>query len=599
MSESKRSKLPANVQWKPQHIYPNHQAYDKDCQWIQGKLDELQHLFARFGEGKDIVLKGLALYSEVCERISKAYTYAQVILNTDNSNSESQAVFALANMVYVQVSTVVSALNPALLSLSKKTLKAYIADPDFADYDKLLKDCEVQRPHTLSREMESMLAAAGEIFDAPSNIYTMLSQVDMKLGKVRNEEGKTVDLTNALFGSLMESSERSVRKGAFERMMKTYASYSNAFAASYIASVKKDVFLARAHHYSGALEAALQPNQIPVEVYENLLDAVHDALPVLNAYCELRKTALNIPAVHLYDLYVPMVEAAKVTMTYDEAYEKLLTAVAPLGADYQQVVKEAKDAGWIDVYETPNKTTGAYSNGMAYSVHPYVLLNYRPEIDGLLTLAHEMGHAMHSYYSNHTQPFIKSPYTIFVAEVASTCNEVLTIQSLRKQYAGNKAVQTMLIGRLLEGFRTTVFRQTLFAEFERNAHRMEEAGTPLTGEALNDMYYQLYKQYYGKSCVVDKLIANEWMRIPHFYSSFYVYQYATGFCAAVALADNILNGGEDAVKAYRTFLTLGNSRTPIDALKVAGVDMSTAEPIVHAMDVFAELLADFSELMNS
>ena len=421
----------------------------------------------------------------------------------------------------------------------------------------------------------------------------MLTDVDMSLGKVKGEDGKMVELTHARYGSMLESPDRSVRKAAYERMMKAYGAYGSTFAATYAGNVKSDVFMAKAHGYQSAREAALYPDDIPVSVYDNLLKAVHEALPVLHAYCGMRKEAFNIPTVHMYDLYAPMTKDFQMKLTFDEAYELLLEAVAPLGRDYQDVVRSAKDGGWIDVYENKGKTTGAYSNGSAYGVHPYVLLNFRPELDGLLTLAHEMGHAMHSYYSNHTQPFIKSDYTIFVAEVASTCNEVLTINALRKKFAGNQAAQQALIGRLLEGFRTTVFRQTMFAEFEMKAHAMEEAGQPLTRESLNAMYYDLNKQYYGGGCRVDKVVENEWMRIPHFYRSFYVYKYATSFCAAVALADKILHGTPEDVAAYRRFLTLGGSMSPIEELKTVGIDMSTPAPIEAALDVFASLLADF------
>ena len=308
--------------------------------------------------------------------------------------------------------------------------------------------------------------------------------------------------------------------------------------------MKADVFNAHTHGYASARQAALYPDDIPESVYDNLLAAIHDALPTLHAYCGMRKQAFGIPTVHMYDLYAPMQRGFDAKLSFEEAYDLLLEGVAPLGEDYVEVVRKAKDSRWIDVYETPNKTTGAYSSGGGYGVHPYVLLNFRPELDGLLTLAHEMGHAMHSYYSNAAQPYAKSDYTIFVAEVASTCNEVLTIHALRKKYAGNKAAQMALIGQLLEGFRTTVFRQAMFAEFEMKAHAMEEAGEPLTRESLSNMYYALNKQYYGGGCRVDKLIENEWMRIPHFYNSFYVYKYATGFCAAVALANRILHGAK-------------------------------------------------------
>ena len=598
MSQLLRKDIPLHQQWDPSHIYAAQEDWEKDFTWIKDNIPTLAAYAGKLHEGRDTVLGALRLYAEMGEHFSRLYTYASISLNTDNSDPFYQGVAARAGSLYAQFAAAAAFLSPELLTLSAETLQGYIADPDFADFDTLLKDLERMRPHTLSTEMETLLASAQEALGAPGNIYDMLTDVDMKLGKVKGEDGKMVELTHARFGSMLESSNRSVRRAAYERMMKAYAAYGSTFAATYSSNVKSDVFNARSHGYKTAREAAMYPDDIPVSVYDNLLSAIHDALPTLHAYCGLRKRAFDIPTVHMYDLYAPMEKGFDSKMNFDEAYELLLEGVAPLGEDYVDVVRKAKDSRWIDVFETPNKTTGAYSSGGAYGVHPYVLLNYRAELDGLLTLAHEMGHAMHSYYSNKTQPFAKSDYTIFVAEVASTCNEVLTISALRKKYAGNKAAQMALIGRLLEGFRTTVFRQSMFAEFELKAHEMEEAGQPLTRESLCAMYYDLNKTYYGGGCRVDKVVENEWMRIPHFYRSFYVYKYATGFCAAVALANKILNGGEEAVKAYRTFLTLGGSMSPIEELKVAGVDMSTPEPVVSALDTFAELLADFSEMMD-
>ena len=588
-----RKDVPAQAKWQTSHVYASQEDWEKDFQWIQEKAKELAAYAGTLKNGKDVVLSLLKTYAEANEHLSRLYTYASCNLNVDNGDSFYQGVMARAQSLYAQYSAAVAFLSPELLKLPKATLKSYIADPDFADFDTILKDLERMRPHTLSSEVETLLASGQEVFGATGNVYDMLTDVDMSLGKVRDESGKQVELTHARYGSMLESPNRAVRKAAYERMMKAYGAYGSTFAATYAGNVKGDVFLARAHVYQSAREAALYPDDIPVSVYDNLLKAVHEALPVLHAYCGMRKEAFNIPTVHMYDLYAPMTKDFQMKLTFDEAYELLLEAVAPLGKDYQDVVRSAKDGGWIDVYETKGKTTGAYSNGSAYGVHPYVLLNFRPELDGLLTLAHEMGHAMHSYYSNHTQPFIKSDYTIFVAEVASTCNEVLTINALRKKFAGNQAAQQALIGRLLEGFRTTVFRQTMFAEFEMKAHAMEEAGQPLTRESLNAMYYDLNKQYYGGGCRVDKVVENEWMRIPHFYRSFYVYKYATSFCAAVALADKILHGTPEDVAAYRRFLTLGGSMSPIEELKTVGIDMSTPAPIEAALDVFASLLADF------
>lgn len=588
-----RKDVPAQAQWQTSHIYASQEEWEKDFQWIQGKAKELAAYAGTLKNGKDTVLSLLKTYAESSEHLSRLYTYASCNLNVDNGEPFYQGLMARTQTLYAQYSAAVAFLSPELLKLPKATLKSYIADPDFADFDTILKDLERMRPHTLSSEVETLLASGQEVFGATGNVYDMLTDVDMSLGKVRDEGGKQVELTHARYGSMLESPNRAVRKAAYERMMKAYGAYGSTFAATYAGNVKSDVFMAKAHGYQSAREAALYPDDIPVSVYDNLLKAVHEALPVLHAYCGMRKEAFNIPTVHMYDLYAPMTKDFQMKLTFDEAYELLLEAVAPLGRDYQDVVRSAKDGGWIDVYENKGKTTGAYSNGSAYGVHPYVLLNFRPELDGLLTLAHEMGHAMHSYYSNQAQPFVKSDYTIFVAEVASTCNEVLTINALRKKFAGNQAAQQALIGRLLEGFRTTVFRQTMFAEFEMKAHAMEEAGQPLTRESLNAMYYDLNKQYYGGGCRVDKVVENEWMRIPHFYRSFYVYKYATSFCAAVALADKILHGTPEDVAAYRRFLTLGGSMSPIEELKTVGIDMSTPAPIEAALDVFASLLADF------
>ncbi|MBR3873985.1 MAG: oligoendopeptidase F [Clostridia bacterium] len=599
MSETMlRKDIPAEYKWDPSHIYATQEDWEKDFEWIKENVAKLASYAGTLAQGREQVLTVLGLYAEVGEHLSRLYSYASTNLNSDNSDPFYQGVSARAMSLYAQFAAAVAFISPELLALDADTLNAYIADPAFADYDAMLKDLERMRPHTLSTEMETVLASAQEALGSAGNIYDMFTDVDMKLGKVKNEEGKMVELTHARYGSMMESPSRSVRKAAYERMMKAYAAYGSTFAAAYAGNVKADVFNARTRGYQSARQAALYPDDIPESVYDNLLTAIHDALPILHAYCGLRQKAFDIPTVHMYDLYAPMQKGFESKLSFEEAYDLLLEGVAPLGEDYVETVRKAKDARWIDVYETPNKTTGAYSNGAAYGVHPYVLLNFRPELDGLLTLAHEMGHAMHSYYSNASQPFAKSDYTIFVAEVASTCNEVLTIHALRKKYEGNKAAQMALIGRLLEGFRTTVFRQAMFAEFEMKAHAMEEAGQPLTRESLCAMYYDLNKQYYGGGCRVDKVVENEWMRIPHFYRSFYVYKYATGFCAAVALANRILSGGEEAVKAYRKFLTLGGSMSPIEELKIAGVDMSTPEPVVSALDTFAELLADFSEMMD-
>lgn len=596
--EMLRSEVAEQYKWQTQHVYASLEAWEADFLLVKGAIEKLSTYSGKLGDGRTIVAEALGLYNETKEMLIKLYVYAQTNLNVDNSDPGFQGLSARVQSLAAQCDAGSAFVTPEMLELDPAVIEGYIADPAFADYDVYLKGLVHMKPYTLSTQMEEVLAASQEALSGASNAYDMFTYVDMKLGKARNEEGKLIEMTNARYGSMIQSENRAVRRGAFERMFKSYGAFGSTFAALYAASVKGDVFTSKTRGYASTRMAHLYPDEIPESVYDSLIDAVHEAIPALDGYIGLHKKAQGITNVHLYDLYTPLTGDFKMEIKYDQAYDELIEAVAVLGSDYQDVLRQARTGGWIDVHETKNKSTGAYSNGGAYAVHPYVLLNYREEIDGLLTLAHEMGHAMHSYYSNGTQPFAKSDYTIFVAEVASTCNEVLTIEYLRKKYKGNKQAQASLIGRMLEMFRTTVFRQTLFAEFEHKAHVMEESGEPLTCETLSNMYYDLNKLYYGGSCKVDKLIANEWMRIPHFYSAYYVYQYATGFCAAVALAKRILEQGEDAVRDYRKFLSLGGSMTPIEELKVAGVDMSTPEPVEAALNYFAELTADLSEMLH-
>ena len=469
-----RKDVPAQAKWQTSHVYASQEDWEKDFQWIQGKAKELAAYAGTLKNGKDTVLSLLKTYAESSEHLSRLYTYASCNLNVDNGDSFQQGVMARAQSLYAQYSAAVAFISPELLKLPKATLKGYIADPDFADFDVMLKDLERMRPHTLSTEVETLLASGQEVFGATGNVYDMLTDVDMSLGKVKGEDGKMVELTHARYGSMLESPDRSVRKAAYERMMKAYGAYGSTFAATYAGNVKGDVFLARAHGYQSAREAALYPDDIPVSVYDNLLKAVHEALPVLHAYCGMRKEAFGIPTVHMYDLYAPMTKDFQMKLTFDEAYELLLEAVAPLGKDYQDVVRSAKDGGWIDVYENKGKRGGAYSWG-SYGVHPFVLLNHNDTINSMFTLAHEMGHALHSFFTWKKQPYLYADHKIFVAEVASTCNEALLMEHLLKT-TEDKTMRKYLINYFLEQFRGTLFRQTMFAEFEKITHAMAEKG---------------------------------------------------------------------------------------------------------------------------
>ena len=430
--------------------------------------------------------------------------------------------------------------------------------------------------------------------NAPDDIFTALSSADMKLPPVTMPDGTTQELTEGNYSTFIHDRDRSVRAQAFRNLMNTYESFGNTIAGTYGASVKKDQFMALSHRYENARQAAMAPLEIPEAVYDNLIEAVHEALPALQEYLRLRKQALGVEELHMYDLYVPMVDGFDMTLPYEEAFELVLKGLQPMGEDYLAKLREARDNGWIDVYPTKGKSSGAFSSGSLAEVHPYVLLNHNDNLDSAFTIAHELGHSMHSFYSNTNQPLPKADYSLFVAEVASTCNEAVMLRHLLNEFTEPKA-QAYLLNHFLEQFRTTCFRQTMFAEFELIAHEMAAKGEPLTQESLSKAYYELNRTYYGGACTVDEWIANEWMRIPHFYRSFYVYVYATGLCAAVTLSERILSGAPDAVRDYRRFLSAGCSVPPIEALKLAGVDMSSPEPIRRAMGVFAETLDAFEK----
>lgn len=473
-----------------------------------------------------------------------------------------------------------------------------MADAAFADYDVFLRDVLRMKPHTLSPREEQLLAMASEIAGVPENAYDMLAGADLDLGKTRGEDGKKAALTDARLVSFLESPDRAVRKAAYMNVMNGYGRMGNTIASLYAGQVKADLFESAARGYAGAREAALYPDQIDESVYDSLIEAVHGGVDTLCEYLRIRREQLGVGKLHMYDLYAKTDGGFDVKLDIDEAFALFLESVKPLGEDYVADASRALRERWIDVYETKNKRGGAYSNAV-YKTTPYVLLNHTKTYDGLSTLCHEMGHAMHSFYSNQAQPFAKADYTIFVAEVASTCNEILLYEHLMKTYADDRRAQLALVGAMLEHFRTTVFRQTMFAEFEHKAHRMAEAGESLTCESLCAMYEALNKLYYGKAVKVDHEVAQEWMRIPHFYSPFYVYKYATGFCAAVALARGVLSGDAQKVAAYRRFLTLGGSMPPLDELRVAGVDMSTPQPVCEALDYFAELVMVYRDLLRT
>ncbi len=596
-NELTRSTVDPKYTWDLTRIYESDEAWEKAFADTKEKGAEIAAMAGTLAGGKEAVLACLRLENELEQTISCIYTYAMMKQNEDTTVGKYQAMLGRAGTLVSEVMAQGAFITPELLALEDGVLESYIADPDFADFDASLTKTLRMKPHTLSAREEQLLAMAGDVCGASENAYDMLTDADMDLGKTRGEDGKKTKLTDVRLNSFLVSRDRAVRKAAYTNVMNGYGKMGNAIAAMYAGQVKGDIFNSKARGYKNCRESYLYRDDVAEEVYDSLIDAVHGGIGTLSEYLRIKKEQNGLKQLHMYDMYLGVDTGFDINMDIDEAFATFLEAVKPLGEDYVADAARAMPDRWIDVYETKNKRGGAYSTSV-YHTAPYVLLNHKKTYDGLSTLCHEMGHAMHSFYSNKTQPSAKADYTIFVAEVASTCNEILLSEYLMKKYEGNRAAQIMLVGHLLEHFRTTVFRQTMFAEFEHKAHLMAESGESLTKENLCAMYYDLNKLYYGKAAKVDKEVQYEWMRIPHFYSSFYVYKYATGFCAAVALARGILSGDPEKLASYRKFLTLGGSMTPIEELKVAGVDMSTPQPVCEALDYFAELVMLYRELLS-
>lgn len=596
--ELTRQTVDPKYTWDLKRIYENDEAWERAFAQVAADSKAFASRAGTLSEGREKVLDTLKAMYAIDEEISTLYVYAMMRYNEDSTDAKYQALMSRAGTLASEVNARTSFLTPELLSLKEGELEAMAEDPAFCEYDVFLRDVLRTKPHTLSAGEEQLLAMSQEIAGVPGNAYSMLNDADLDLGKTRGEDGEKVKLTDARFLSFLSSSNRAVRKNAYVNMMNGYNKMGNTIASIYDGQVKADIFESRARKFDNCRQAALYPDQVDESVYDSLIDAVHGGVDTLCEYLKIRQKQLGVGKLHMYDLYTEVDNGFDIKLDVEDAFKVFLDAVAPLGEDYVKEASRALPERWIDVYETKNKRSGAYCCGNAYRTTPYVLLNHKKTYDGLSTLCHEMGHAMHSFYSNKTQPYAKADYTIFVAEVASTCNEILLAEHLRKKYADNNQAQIALIGNILEHFRTTVFRQTMFAEFEHKAHRMAEEGKGLTRDSLSEMYYDLNKLYYGGACKVDKEVAWEWMRIPHFYTPFYVYKYATGFCAAVTLARNILSGDPEKIKAYRKFLTLGASMPPIEELKVAGVDMSTPQPVCEALDYFAELIMEYKRLLD-
>ncbi len=591
----KREESPKQYQWKMEDLYATNELWEEDFAKLQKGIEEMRAFEGTLAQSAENLLKMQEKSDELNQLLENVYVYANQKLHEDTANAYYQGLAGRAQMLMMNLSEVTSYIEPEILSIPEEVLEQMLQTEGLKKYETYFRRILHKKEHILSKEMEELLAGAAEIAEAPSDIFAMFNNADIKFPVIQDENGEPVEITHGSYMRLLDSQDRRVRKDAFCGVYDTYGKHKNTLAAMYRANVKQAGFFAKARKYPSSLAAALDESRIPLSVYDSLLESVHAHLPALHEYVKVRKEKLGVEELHMYDLYVPMVGSCDKKIPYEEAKEIVLNGMAPLGEDYQELLKKGFTEGWIDVYENEGKRSGAYSWG-AYGTHPYVLLNYNDSMNNVFTLAHEMGHALHSYHSDEKQDYIYAGYKIFVAEVASTCNEALLIRYLL-DHAKDDEEKVYLLNYFLEQFRTTLFRQAMFAEFEKLAHAKSEAGETLTAELLCDLYYGLNQQYFGEEIVVDKEIALEWARIPHFYTPFYVYQYATGFSAAIAISSKILKGEPGIVEKYKEFLSGGSSLDCIDLLKICGVDMTTKEPVEEALKVFEDTLKEFAQYL--
>ncbi len=589
-----RNEMDPAYQWDLSHIFKSREDWEAAYAECESRIPEIGALAGTLGESAETLAAASALIDEISLKLEYVGSYAFLMKAADGSDPVAQELEDRAMRLFVKFGMASAFIEPELLAIPEETLLTYMNDPVLANRRHYLEDVNRGRAHTLDAETEAMLAALGEVSGTPSNAFDMLTNVDIEYPTIRDEGGNEVRLTNGNFSVFRESTDRSVREAAFEAYFGTYKKFINTTAALYGGSIKMNTFRSNVRHHAGACEAALFSNNVPIAVYDALITAVHDSLPNMKRYLELRRKALGLETIDVYDLYVPMVADVDYPMPYEDAKTLVRAALAPLGEDYCRVLDRAFSERWIDVYENKGKESGAFSSGL-FGVHPYIKLNYTDTLDDAFTLAHELGHAMHSYYSDATQDYANHDYRILVAEVASTVNEVLLTKYLLARET-EPSRRAYILNHFLEGFRTTVFRQTLFAEFERKAHEMYAKGTPLTATNLSNLYGELEATYYAGAEMRDT-IKVEWSYIPHFYRAFYVYQYATGFSSAVAIADKILSTGD--ASDYRRFLTLGGSDYPLEELKVAGVDLTSPETVRSALRVFGETITELSDLLDT
>lgn len=588
-----RNEIPAELKWDFTHIFADEAAWEAAYAECEALIPNVLAVKGTLGESAESLYNAYETLYGISEKLSKVGEYAFLRKALDGGDVKANEMSDRTVMLGVKFGGALAFFEPELMEIPADKLAEFLTYEPLRKYAHIIEDSTRMRDHVLDEKSEGILAKLGKITGTPSDTYDMFTNVEMQLPEVLGEDGGKMPLSSGIFGVLRESKDRAVRESAFEGMFGTYGKYINTFACLYGGSVKQDNMMASLRGYSSARAKALFGNNVPESVYDSLIEAVHSAIPSMSKYLKLRAKALGTDKIDMFDLYTPMVADVDYPMPYESACDLVVEAVRPLGEKYVEVIKRAYRENWIDVYETPGKESGAFSAGV-YGVHPFVKLNYTDSLDDAFTLAHELGHAMHSYLSSEKQDYANHDYAIFAAEVASTCNEVLLTKYLLSKETDPRR-RAYILNHFLEGFRTTVFRQTLFAEFEYRVHELEAKGTPLTAELLSSIYEELVKTYYPEAEFRD-VIKYEWAYIPHFYRAFYVYQYATGFSSAVAIATNILETGDPS--NYLEFLSSGGSDYPINELKIAGVDLSSPEVVENAMRVFDETIDELAQLIG-
>jgi oligoendopeptidase F len=593
----KRSEIEADYKWVLEDIYNSTGQWEADYKSARESLPSMANLSGKLGDSPEDLSRILKLYTDLMKRVEKIFVYAHLKKDEDNTNQDSQALLDRARSLLVETESTFSFLIPDILKIDPQKLRKLIRqDKYLADYTHFLEDINRKREHILSPDKEKILALSGELADSPALIFGMIDNADIKFPAVKDEKNRSVELTKGRYSKFMESRNRRVRMDSFNALYDTYGKLKNTLSSTLASNVKKDIFFSRVRNYSSSIEAALFDDNVDVSVYDNLISSVSGNLEPMYRYMDLRKKALGLDRLHMYDIYVPIVPDVDFSIPYQKAKEMVAESLRPLGEIYLKILKDGLDGGWIDIYENEGKTGGAYSAGF-YDTHPYVLMNYENTINNAYTLAHEMGHAMHTYFSNKNQPYIRAGYKIFVAEVASIMNEILLTNHLLETLKDGKKKQYIL-NYYLEQFRSTVYRQTMFAEFEKTIHSNAENQIPLTAGSLSEIYHDLNKKYYGEKIVIDPRVDLEWARIPHFYMSFYVYKYAIGFAAAVSLSEKIISGEREALEGYLEFLSSGSSDYPIELLKKAGVDMTSPGPLERALKIFSRLVDEMGSYLN-